>query len=185
MNLVDDYLWNEVEDIIEGYRNATLDRLAAEYDSVEENMKATIARAKRELERCQLERQRLLTAIRKGYATEAEAELQFKAIMADEEQWEEELAAAEAIESNTEAVQEGILNIVGTVLTAFDFGFILTQEQKKEILNTVLDKFVLYRDGRVELRLKVPVNETQVTDSIITPLRNEILFNEVIKQLSS
>ena len=48
----------------------------------------------------------------------------------------------------------------------FDYGFYPTPEQKKEILNMLLDKFVLYKDGRIELRFKVPVNDRQVAEKI-------------------
>lgn len=34
----------------------------------------------------------------------------------------------------------------------FDYGFYsVTPDQKKEIINLILDKFILYRDGRIEL----------------------------------
>jgi len=100
--------------------------------------------------------------------------LQFKAIKADEEQWQKELAAAEIIRSNIEAVQNGIHDLIGKVLIAIDYWFFPSEEHKKEILNALLDKFVLYADGRVELRLKLPVNEAQVADAIITSLGNEL-----------
>jgi len=48
----------------------------------------------------------------------------------------------------------------------FDYGFNPTPEQIKEILNLLLDKFILYPDGKVELRFKMPVNEKQVAESI-------------------
>ncbi len=67
MGLVERYVWGEVEELLDSYSDACLVRLSDELDTAEQSMEATIARAKKELERCQLERQRLLTAMRKGY----------------------------------------------------------------------------------------------------------------------
>lgn len=41
-------------------------------------------------------------------------------------------------------------------------------EQKKEILNKLLREFILYPEGEVELRYKLPVNEKQVAESLLT-----------------
>ncbi len=46
----------------------------------------------------------------------------------------------------------------------FDYGFYLEPEQKKQILNSLLESFILYRDGRIELRFKLPVNGKQVAE---------------------
>ncbi len=104
-------------------------------------------------------------------------ELQFRAVNEDEEHWQSELAKAETVRANLSAVQQGMFDQIGKVLQTKDwwwdtaFGF--TAEQKKEILNALLDKFVLYRDGKIELQLKVPTNEAQVTEMIVTPSRND------------
>ena len=47
------------------------------------------------------------------------------------------------------------------------FDFTTTPEQKKEILNLLLEEFILYNDGRVELRFKLPVNEKQVAEKLV------------------
>ena len=118
--------------------------------------------------------------MRKGYATERDVELQFKAVNGDEEQWQSELAKAETVRANLSAVQQGMFDQIGKVLQTKDwwwdtaFGF--TDEQKKEILNALLDKCVLYRDGRIELRLKVPATESQVVEVIATASRNDTIF---------
>jgi len=177
MGLVERYVWGGVEELLDSYSDACLVRLSDELDTAEQSMEATIARAKKELERCQLERQRLLTAMRKGYATERHVELQFKAVNEDEEHWQSELAKAETVRANLSAVQHSMFDQIGKVLQTKDwwwdttFGF--TAEQKKEILNALLDKSVLYRDGRIELRLKLPATESQVVEVIATASRND------------
>lgn len=108
-------------------------------------------------------------------------ELQFKAVYEDEEQWQSELAKAETVRANLSAVQQGMFDQIGKVLQTKDwwwdtaFGF--TAEQKKEILNALLDKCVLYRGGRIELRLKVPATESQVVEAIATASRNDTTFS--------
>lgn len=48
------------------------------------------------------------------------------------------------------------------------FEFTTTPEQKKELLNLLLEEFILYNDGKVELRFKLPMNEEQVAEKICT-----------------
>jgi len=48
----------------------------------------------------------------------------------------------------------------------FNCSFNPTPGQKKEILNLLMEKFVLYKDGKIELQFKVPVNEKQMAESI-------------------
>ena len=171
MEPIEDSLWAEVEDILDNYQHAAIDKLVAEYDATEQNLEATIAKARNELERCQQERQRLLTALRKAYGSEAELDLQFRAIKADQEQWGLELARAEAVRANINKILDSIHHQVGKVLQAIDWSWDTTMGfsigQKKDILNAVLDKFVLYKDGRIELRLRVPVNQAQVAIVIL------------------
>ena len=49
-------------------------------------------------------------------------------------------------------------------------------EQKKEILNTLVEQFVLDKSDKVELRFKLPVNENQVAENILTLSRNDTTF---------
>ncbi|GAF97031.1 unnamed protein product, partial [marine sediment metagenome] len=155
----------------------TLDRLAAECNSVEEQVNATIAKAQKELERCGLEKQNIIKFIRKGSITDSDADLQLRAIQEDEERWQEELARAEGSKANASGVLEGIFRQIGRVLETrnwyWDTTMGFTPEQKKDILTALLDSFVLYGDDRLELRLKVPANEAQVVQTLVTPLHND------------
>ena len=58
----------------------------------------------------------------------------------------------------------------------FNYGFLPTELKKKELLNLILDSFVLYSNGKVELRFKVPVDENQVSETVLTLLRNDTTF---------
>jgi len=175
---VEEYVWGEVEYALGNYRGKIATRLADEYASVEATVEGIISKAKKEMERCQLERQRLLTAVRKGWASDDDANLQFRAIKADEEQWQLELARADSIRANIDIVQDAIWKQVGRVYATCDWWwhttFQFSPQDKKTILNAVLDKFVLHRDGRLELRLKVPASEDQLVETIATASRNEV-----------
>jgi hypothetical protein len=63
----------------------------------------------------------------------------------------------------------------------FDYGGIwfLPSEQQKQMLNTLLQEFALYRDGKIELRFKLPVKEKQVADTIATLSSNNVLYDRV------
>jgi len=50
---------------------------------------------------------------------------------------------------------------------------------KRQGLTTLLQEFVLYRDGKIELRFKLPVNEKQVADTIANLSSNNVLYHRV------
>jgi hypothetical protein len=178
---IESFVWAEVEDILHDYRNATSDLLLERFESASSEREQQIATAKQHLEDLKWEKQRILTTIRKGYVTEAEAELQFKAINSEREHWERELSNLQALQADSEAAADKFVAQLKQLDRLFDWGGIwsLTPEQKKQILNTLLQEFVLYRDGKIELRFKLPVNEKQVADTIATLSSNNVLYDRV------
>ncbi len=56
----------------------------------------------------------------------------------------------------------------------FNWGFNPTPEQKKEILNLLLEGFILYNNGRIELRFKLPMNERQIAKAVATLSHNNL-----------
>jgi hypothetical protein len=127
------------------------------------------------------EKQRVLTTIRKGCVTEAEADLQFKAMNCEREHWERELSNVQALHADIEAAAEKFVVQLERLDKLFDRGGIgfLTSEQKGQILNTLLQEFALYRDGKIELRFKLPVKEKLVADTIATLSSNNVLYDRV------
>lgn len=166
LNLIENYIWAEVEDVLTSYRNNTAGLLLDRFENGKKDREENIAKAKKEINRCELERQRLLTIIRKGYVTNAEADIQFRAVREDEDRWQEELANLEALDVNSNALWDSFWSQLQKLDEWFDWGFSLSVEQKKEILNLLLDSFVLYKDGRIELRFKLPIDEKQVASTI-------------------
>lgn len=168
MELIEDYIWNAVEDVLNDYQDSTHGLLIDRFDNAKQHRQQQIARADNEVERCKREKQRLLTAFRKGYATEAEIELQSRHIREEQEYWQEELAKLEVLETNTDAAWNSFWTHLQQIDRMFDWGFIIEPEQKKEILNLLLEEFIYFRDGKIELRFKLPVNENQVAETIAT-----------------
>lgn len=132
------------------------------------------ARDKEEIERCKLERQGLLTTIRKEWATEAEAEMQFKVIKEEQEYWEQEVVKLGALEVNTDTLWDSFWPQFKEIERMFNWGFNPTPEQKKEILNLLLEGFILYNNGKIELRFKLQMNERQIAETVATLSHNNL-----------
>jgi hypothetical protein len=84
-----------------------------------------------------------MTTLRKGHVTEAD--LQFKAMKSEQERWEWELSGLQALHADREAAAEKFVAQSKQLDKLFDWGGIwfLTPEQKRQILNTLLQEFVL------------------------------------------
>jgi hypothetical protein len=67
----------------------------------------------------------------------------------------------------------------------YNYGFNLSNEQKKQFLNLLLKEFVIYKDGRIEFRFKLPVNEKQVSETVLTLSSNDtsLIDNGVMVKL--
>jgi len=168
LDWIENFVWDEVIDVLLGYRNATSDLLLERFESASSEREQQITTAKQHLDDLKWEKQRILTTIRKGYVTEAEADLQFKAIKSEQDHWEKELSNLQALQADTEAATDKFVAQLKQLDKLFDYHGLwhLTPEQEKQVLNTLLQEFILYRDGKIELRFKLPVNERQVADTI-------------------
>ncbi len=176
LGLVEDYISAEVEDTLHNYRNNTYDLLLDRFENAKGAREQQIATAKQHLEDLKWEKQRILTTIRKGYVTDAEAEIQLTAINSEREYWEQELTNLQALQDNDNIALDAFMVQLKQLDKMFDYGFYLSPEQEKELLNVLFKEFVLYRDGRIELRFKLPVNEKQVADTVLTLSRNDTTF---------
>lgn len=70
------------------------------------------------------------------------------------------------LETGADALLDSFMTRLRAVDKAFDYGFKATPGQRKEILNVCPDRFILYKDGKIDLRLKVSVNDKQVAEEI-------------------
>ncbi len=124
------------------------------------------SKAKAEIEQRKRERQTVLRQVRKGNITQTEADIEFTVINKEQVDWERELDSLKVLDTEADALIERFMSHLRAVDRNFDYGFHPTPEQKKEILNLMLDKFILYGNGKIELRFKVPVNNRQVAEKI-------------------
>jgi hypothetical protein len=140
-----------------------------------------IVSARQRLEDSKWGKQPIVTTLRKGCVTEAEADLQFKAMKSEQGHWEGELSSLQALHAEAEAAAEKFVAQLEQLDKFFDYGGIwfLTSEQRRQILNTLLQEFVLCHDGKIGLRFKLPVNEKQVADTIATLSSNNVLYDRV------
>jgi len=97
-------------------------------------------------------------------------DLQLRAIKSDQERWQQELLNLEALAENSDLVRDNFFKQLDALekYKLFGFEFAATPEQKKELLNLLLEEFILYNDDKVELRFKLPVKEEQVAETICT-----------------
>ena len=77
--------------------------------------------------------------------TEAEADLQFRAIRSEQAFWAQELANIEAVQTHSDALWDTFWGQLKGIKTMFNYGFHPTAEQKKKLLNLVTpDKSMEY-----------------------------------------
>ena len=166
---MEDKVWDQVKDIIFGIfdKDSTFEMITEDFRSGEEDRKKRIAEARGKIDGFQWERQRVLTQVRKGHVTDEEAEVQFKAIRSEQDYWQEEINKLQSLEANARSILDQYWDQVNRLREYFSYDFFqISPEQKREILNLLLQEFVLFKDGRIELRLRLPVTEKQVAETI-------------------
>jgi hypothetical protein len=132
------------EFILQGeFPHQSLQFLYPVLESAKDDRQAQMTKAKAEFERCQLERQRVLTQVRKGWVTDADAELQFRAVREEEQHWQTELDNLTALADNTDSIWESFWTQLKATDRMFDYGFVLSPERKKGLLGLLLKQFVL------------------------------------------
>jgi hypothetical protein len=174
--MIEDYIWAEIVDVLEDYRNQTYELLIDRFEKANADREKQLARAEKEVERCNKERQRVLIMVRKEYVTQAEAEIQFIEIRKNQQNWQQEFDKLKLLEANTDSAWEDFRSLLKQVDGTMDFSFHPSTGQKKQVLNTLLQEFVLYPDVKIELRFKLPVNEKQVAETVLTLSRNDYSF---------
>ncbi|MFC1893817.1 recombinase family protein, partial [Chloroflexota bacterium] len=175
LGMIEDYIWDEVDDTLYHYRNNTYDLLLDRFENAKGEREQQIVNARTHIERCTQEKKRLVTAVRKGLLTDIEVEADLIAVRRDLEHWEAEAGNLEVLQDNDAAALDSFMAQLRRLDGMFDYtGFRPSPEQKKELLTTLLNQFVLYPDGKIELRFKLPINEKQVADTILTLSRNVI-----------
>jgi len=117
--------------------------------------------------------------VRKGLLTDSDVDLSMRAIKSDKEHWESELLNLEELGKNSDLVWNRFFEQLDKLQKYWllGFEFTTTLEQKKELLNLLLEEFILYNDGKVELRFKLLVNEEQVTEKICSSSGDALTTN--------
>jgi hypothetical protein len=175
--LVENYIWNEVNEVLASHVNGSYEALIERFENGQDDRQRAISKTKDKLGQCQVEKQRILTVLRKGYISEADAEIQLIAINSEQEHWQQELAQAEHLQANSDVVWQAFHAQLHELDRFRFFGLDhVSADQKKELLNSLLQEFVLSKDGRIELRFRLPVDKKQVADTVLTLSRNDTTF---------
>lgn len=185
LDVIEQHIWEEMEGVLAGYVDNAYGSLIEQFELGQHDRQQAIAKAKDEVKRSQTGRERILTVLRKGYITQADAEIQLTAINADEKYWQQELANIQRLETDSHAVWQAFMSQLQELDRFRFFGFDnLSAIQKRELLNTLLKEFVLYRDGKIELRFKLPIDGKQIGHTIST-LSSDIQICQVETAVTS
>ena len=153
------HVWNEVVDAVTDYvnENVALDRLLKDFNSAKGGLEQDIAHERKFLELIPKKRAMVMTRERQGNITTQEADLQFKAIAEEQEKHEHEIAKLESQRLNEGNIQK-LIESANWLKREFNFGNFddVPDEQKRVILETVVDKIIIGGDKGVEIRLKLP-----------------------------
>lgn len=115
-----------------------------------------------------------MAALRKGYAAEAEADLQLNATKSEQDCWQEQLSILQAPDADTEAAAEKF--VVQSKQLHRWWCLFLASEQQRQMRNTLLRKCVPYGAGETELRFSLLVSAEQITDTIAALPSNNVLY---------
>jgi len=176
VDLLEQGVWAEISWILDDYKDMTYGLLLDKYENSKADRGQQIAKLKANIEKCKRERQTVLRQVRKGNINQAVADTEFIVINKDEADWQQDLDNLIVLDTKAESAIDSFIEQVKAVNMQFDYGFNPTPEQKKQILNLLLDKFILHPDGKIELRFKMPVNEKQVAESIRELSCNVLVF---------
>ncbi|MFC2068213.1 recombinase family protein [Chloroflexota bacterium] len=183
LDIVENYVFIAVQGVLEDYRFGVYNRLIDSFNSALSERQERIATAKGKMDSLKWERQRVLTQVRKDNVTEQEADIQFTKIKEEEEHWRQEVANFEVLSGDALALHERFCTQLKTFESKFDTWAWAdpTPQEKREILTLLLKEFVMYNNGRIELRLKLPVSETQIDETFNTLSHN----NKAIKLIKT
>jgi hypothetical protein len=131
-----------------------------------------IENAEAELKRCGEEKQRLIRQVQKGIFTDGEVESAMSNIREREEHWQNELTNARLLQHDSDAIWNDFREKLEAITRLYDWGGIwfLSDEQKKSVLNALVEEFILGPVGEIEIRYKLPVTEKQLQDTVASML---------------
>ena len=165
LTLIEDFVWSEVIEFLTNVRKGDIyGVLLDNYEDSKGHRDTQIARANSELERLNRERQRLLSAMTKGWFTEEETDMEYRRIAEQKEHWETELANQTAM--NNEVDWDSFWADKKAIDSLYDWSLMAaTPEQKKNIIASVVKEFALY-DNTIEIRYRIPATAEHVAEIV-------------------
>jgi site-specific DNA recombinase len=167
---IEDFIWGEVEDMLHNYRDGVNGILLKQLEDAKAETGTRMSRAQAELKRLADEKKRLITQVQKGVLTNDEIRINMNGIREHEEHWAQELANAQTLQIDGDAVWNDFTEKLKNVNRMYDYGMVLSDAQKKKVLNALVEEFVLEPDGQIEIRYKLPVTEKQLQETVASVL---------------
>jgi len=162
-DLLEKYVWNEVADGIRMLTDFTdaLYEVANILDARKETIKQDLEREKQRLEKCYWQRQRIATRERQEYLSPREAELQYRAIKAEEEGHIEEIAKLEQMLHQDSTIDQLVdaAEWLGEQFNQWELSPFEGVVDKREVLVKMVDRITIDRNNQVEVRLKLGMPE--------------------------
>jgi DNA invertase Pin-like site-specific DNA recombinase len=172
MKPIEDFIWGEVEDMLYKYRDGVNGVLLDNFEKSKALANEILENAEAELKRCGEEKQRLIRQVQKGIFTDGEVKSAISNIREREEHWQNELTNAQLLLHDGDAIWNDFMEKLEDVNRMYDWGGIwfLSDEQKKSVLNALVEEFILGPTGEIEIRYKLPVTEKQLQDTVASML---------------
>jgi hypothetical protein len=172
MEPIEDFIWGDIEDMLYKYRDGVNGVLLDSFEKSKALANEIIENAEAELKRCGEEKQRLIRHVQKGIFTDGEVESAMSNIREREEHWQNELTNARLLLHDSDAIWNDFREKLEAVTRMYDWGGIwfLSDEQKKSVLNALVEEFILGPAGEIEIRYKLPVTEKQLRDTVASML---------------
>ena len=163
MEPVESHVWAIIEDALDDYRNGCYSELLDKFESNNNNYDVITDLTGKLLDWSN-KKNNLITAISNGIMTDKDAKSRMTQINDQIEALEQEIANAQQVKLNTNQVWQEFWEKLKAVNEIYDYGFTLDLPRKKKIIDAMLDSFTLSQDGKIELKFKLPISETQMKD---------------------
>lgn len=161
-DLLEKYCWNQIIDEVTNIisHQDALQYLINQFEVQRIKLRDDLTNQFKQKEKLVIERQRIATLVRKGHLSPKEAELQYAAIRAEDEQYEAEIAKLEQINANGDKEQaEELLRRIKwleKVYNWFELSFSqVSNEDKCRVVQDIIDKVIIDGENQVEVRLKL------------------------------
>ena len=168
---IKELVWTE-ENTLDNYRDGVNGVLLDNFERAKAGSSDRITRVEEGLRDVQNSIQQLVNQIATGTFDEKHIRAKMTHLKETEEHWNNELTNAKALQVDSEAIMNEFLDQLDNINRMYDWGgtWFLSDEQKKVIINALLERFTLEPTGEIEIRYKLPASEKQLQGVVASML---------------